>query len=136
MIRFVAYGLPRPQGSKNQFGGEASKYVKGWRATIAACAAGAHAGALIRGPVKVTYRFYYPRPADHFGRRKGEPYLKPGAPGYPMGREGDLDKLQRAVNDAISGVIWKDDKQVVMIGEGSGRFYGEPARVEVEVTEI
>lgn len=54
------------------------------------------------GPVRVSATFLFRRPAS----------VTPGS--YPVGREGDLDKLQRSLGDALTlaGAI-KDDRLVV-----------------------
>lgn len=137
VIRFVAYGLPKPQGSKRHVGHGVmveSSAVKPWRATISAAAAGAIApgNGIARGPLRVRYAFFFPRPKAHFTKRG----MRPDAPSHAIGAQGDLEKLIRAVNDAIAGVVFADDKQVAEIAEGTGKFYGEPARVEVEVEEL
>ena len=45
----------------------------------------------------------------------------------------DVDNLLKAVMDAISGIVYEDDKQIVSV-RGEKR-YGYPARVEVEICE-
>ena len=42
----------------------------------------------------------------------------------------DLDKLHRAVMDALKGILYIDDAQVVEF-YGSGKYYGLPERVEI-----
>jgi hypothetical protein len=49
------------------------------------------------------------RPRDHFGARGT---VKPSAPKYPATTP-DIDKLARALLDALTGVLVLDDKQVV-----------------------
>lgn len=52
------------------------------------------------------------RPASHYGRKKGQPYLKPDAPRSHTGR-GDADNFAKAVLDALTRLsLWKDDGQV------------------------
>ena len=43
-------------------------------------------------------------------------------------------KLARAVEDALTGIVWRDDAQIV--DEQLSKVYGEPARVEVDVAEL
>ena len=62
----------------------------------------------------VTLTFRMPRPKSHYwtGRRAHE--LRPDAPTWHTSRP-DVDKLTRAVLDALSGVWWVDDSQVAMV---------------------
>lgn len=61
-------------------------------------------------PVSVTLRFHFARPKGHF-RRDGT--FKPSAPAY-FTRTPDLDKVVRAVLDAITNAgLWDDDAQVI-----------------------
>lgn len=123
-VAFEAFGRPVPQGSMRSLGkGRPSVHsnkalLLPWRQTIAVAAASgatAHGWDRTPGPVKVTARFFFDRPLGHY-TKKG---LRPGAPVVPFGRGvGDLDKLVRAVLDAIgdSGAVWLDDSQVVAVG--------------------
>jgi Holliday junction resolvase RusA-like endonuclease len=46
----------------------------------------------------------------------------------------DVDKLMRAVFDALSGVVFEDDAQVV---EGSfKKAFGSPARMDVRIETL
>jgi Holliday junction resolvase RusA-like endonuclease len=58
--------------------------------------------------VRVAFRL--PRPKGHYGRRG----LRPSAPAYPNVMP-DLDKLARAILDALTGIVWRDDAQVVRL---------------------
>lgn len=65
-------------------------------------------------PMMLELVFWFPRPASHFGKRKGKQYLKPSAPLQPISaRLGDIDKLCRAVLDSLTSVVYHDDRQVV-----------------------
>jgi Holliday junction resolvase RusA-like endonuclease len=81
---------------------------------------------LLEGPLVLEFVFFRPRPAAHFGRRG----LRPSAPEFPTTRP-DVLKLARAVKDALTGVVWRDDAQVV--DERLAKRFEEPARVEVRV---
>jgi crossover junction endodeoxyribonuclease RusA len=99
-------GRPAPQGSKRHVGGgrlvESSKAVGPWRTVVAWHAAQAFTGAPLDGPLRISLVFVMPRPA-------GTP--KKSTP--PAIKRPDLDKLTRAVFDALSGVVWNDDSQAV-----------------------
>lgn len=116
-------GRPAPQGSKRHLGNgimvEASKAVKPWRVDVA-WAVRAHFPTPLDGPVRLELEFVMPRP-------KSAP--KRSTP--PAVKRPDLDKLARAVLDAITGVVVSDDSQIVElvaskriaeIGERSGLY--------------
>lgn len=71
-----------------------------------------HIGSLIEGPVGLSLTFRLIRPANHHGTGKNKGKLKPSAPHWPVTTP-DLDKLARAVLDALTGVAYRDDAQVV-----------------------
>jgi crossover junction endodeoxyribonuclease RusA len=109
----VVLGKPVPQGSKRVFNGHVvevnSVALNDWRREIRqSFAALGREPAL--GPVCVTLDFFFARPAGHYGK-KG---LRPSAPSLP-GVRPDLDKLVRAVLDALTGVAFRDDAQVVTL---------------------
>lgn len=43
-------------------------------------------------------------------------------------------KLARAAEDALTGILWRDDAQIC--DEVIRKRYGEPARVEIEVRTL
>lgn len=57
-------------------------------------------------------KFYLSRPVAHFGSGKNSEILKPNAPQAPT-KKPDLTKLIRPVEDALKGLFWKDDSQIV-----------------------
>lgn len=140
MIEFTVYGTPAPAGSKKGFplrakGGKIvgvrltddSKRSKPWQAAVTAEAAEAMTGReLLRGPIEVSFRFYVRRPKGHFGKRG----LRPSAPAYPTVKP-DVLKLARAVEDALTGVVYSDD--ALIVDEQLAKRYGEPERAEVRI---
>lgn len=89
---------------------------------------------LLRGePIEVWTRFYTRRPKSHYGTGRNADVLKPSAPERPITKP-DKDKLERRVLDALTGVIYADDGQVVG-GESSKWFaVGDmPAQTEIVV---
>lgn len=67
----------------------------------------------IEGPVLLGVTFHLARPKGHFGTGKNSRVIKDSAPKYPTSKP-DLTKLVRCVEDALRGLAWKDDSQVVM----------------------
>lgn len=153
VITFTVRGTPAPQGSKRAFRNrhsgrialvESSRRVAPWRsdvrdAAVATIAAhpehGRHSAIPFHGPVAVDLAFRLPRPKGHYGSGRNARVLRPSAPLAPAGKP-DLDKLVRAVFDALSGLVWADDAQVVALY--TEKLYadeGFPAGVEVRVRE-
>ncbi len=86
------------------------------------------------GAVVVSLTFRLPRPPSSV-RRDGTPRAR--AEPWPLKkRSGDLDKLQRPVLDALTGIAWSDDAQVVGVAATKEWATRERrAGVEVVVTE-
>jgi Holliday junction resolvase RusA-like endonuclease len=115
-------GLPKPAGSKRVFlvgkGAERRPVVtddsgaagRDWRASVQDAIARAHRADPLEGPLDVCFYFVVPRPRGHF-RADGRT-LRPSAAPYPTARP-DVSKLVRAVEDAATGLLWRDDSQLV-----------------------
>lgn len=112
MIEFVVYSDPLPKGSARAFVPKgwtrpvitsATKGLKDWERKIAAAAQMKASGTLLIGPVRLTIRFVLTRPKS-LPKKTTDHTKRP-----------DLDKLIRGATDALTGVIWKDDSQVVSI---------------------
>ena len=52
----------------------------------------------------------------------------------PITRTGDLDNLFKAISDALNGVAYDDDSQI--IDATIRKFYGEQARAEITIREV
>src|SRR5574343_627316 len=141
IAKFTVPGLPRPGGSKKAFFNrhtgrahivDTSKYVKDWRAAVAAVAYEATKDSLccpVRGALTLVVTLYLPRPKSHY-RANGE--VKVSAPPYPVTKP-DTTKLLRSTEDALTGIVWKDDSQIVE--QFICKKYGEKPRAEIEVLE-
>lgn len=108
LVVFVL-GRPAPQGSKRYLGRgvvveSAAKTLAPWRADIReAVLATWGQRPPLAGPLHVELDFVLPRPAS--APKRSTP---------PAVRRPDLDKLVRAVLDALgSAGVWRDDSQVV-----------------------
>ena len=90
------------------------KAGKDWRADVRAVAAenwGPREP--FAGKMYVTMDFYFARPKSHYGTGKNAAVLKPSAPPRDEHlQDPDALKLARAVEDALTKVIWKDDNQL------------------------
>ena len=117
-ISFVVYSRAAPQGSKKSLGNgimvESSRRVKPFRQDVRFAALDQiPSGWPMDAPMRASYRFHFKRPQSHL-TSKGN--LTKSAPSYPTGRMvGDLDKLIRATCDALTGIAYHDDSQVVEI---------------------
>ena len=143
MIGFTVLGEPKPAGSKRAFRNphtdriamvdSSGKAGKDWRRAVAEAGREAHHGPLLRGALSVQFLFYRPRPKSHYRTGKNAGLLRDSAPRDPITRP-DVLKLARAAEDALTGVVWHDDAQIV--SEHLYKCYGEPARLVVQIEEI
>lgn len=153
-VRFSVAGTPVPQGSKVarvvgkciKVGGQyavlgaravmteisdmktktrPSGALTRWREAIALVAARAHQGEPFEGPVELWCEFVLPRPKSHWTKSGRLTKSAPRYPGKP-----DLSKLVRAVEDALTGIVYRDDAQVVSYGDTSKRYAGMTAEGE------
>lgn len=143
-ISFTVFGEAAPAGSKSATvrGGRAfmfdnSKRSRPWKGTVAAAAGHEmtreRGGLLLEGPLFVELVFYRPRPRVHFGTGRNDGVLKTSAPEWPTSKP-DVLKLARAVEDAMIGIVYRDDSSIVV--ERIEKRFGEPARLEVHVSTI
>lgn len=136
VIDITVPGVPQQQGSKNQFGGESNaKSLKPWRASVAdkAREAFTYSSALIREPVILYVLFRYPRPKGHYRTGKNAHVLRDDAPAF-KDTAPDLDKLLRAVGDALTGVVISDDKLIVRVD--ASKVYAEFAGADITVRTL
>ena len=132
-IEFFVEGVPAPQGSKRHVGRgiliESSKRVKPWRSDVriaAQEARGDRSPAPKPRPIYLTLTFWFPRPKSHYGTGRNASILKLSAP-TSMTVKPDIDKLERAILDALTGVLWEDDSQVVHLAATKG--YAPPGEL-------
>lgn len=136
-LSFVVHGTPAPAGSKRAFfrGGraivvDANKKARPWKDQVAQVAGSFMEGRqLLQGPLELTLRFFVHRPKGHFATSGA---VRAAAPRYPAVRP-DVLKLARGVEDALSGVVYRDDSQIVV--ETLTKEYG-PERVEIVVRQL
>lgn len=141
-LRFTVPGRPQSKGSKTarpvrQTDGttrwvvtERNPNIKSWEAQIRHAASYYAHGPLVRHAVAVELNFIFARPRSHYGTGRNALRLKPSAP-QEMTTTPDVDKLARAVLDALTGILWADDSQVTALGVR--KVYGEPERLEIAV---
>lgn len=159
-IRIVVPGKAEPAGSKTSFipksndlifrlvaastpdqvkaalGGlranvvDANSKSSGWKQAVAWHAVEQFKGSPLTGPLDVEVMFVMPRLKSHYGSGRNSALLKDSADLYPAVRP-DTTKLWRGVEDALTGIVWIDDGQVV--NQAIQKRYGDHPRVEIRV---
>lgn len=140
MLELVVYGTPVPAGSKRAFtrkgGGvgvedTAENRMKPWRAALQAAAGDAMSGhELLQGPLSLHVEFHLARPKGHYGARG----LRPSAPTHPTVKP-DTTKLLRGLEDALTGIVWRDDAQIVT-QHAEKRYATGPEHVRIKVAQL
>lgn len=123
-VAFEVAGRPEPAGSKRAFMKPGARFPvvvddnpksKGWKRVVANTARGAmlkQRMALIEGPVWISMVFRVRRPAGHF-RTDGVTLSAEGNRHLFPTKKPDALKLARAVEDALTGIVYKDDAAIV-----------------------
>lgn len=115
MISFTVLGIPKPQGSKRayvnkhtgraQLVDQAGAPLQDWRVDVQQAAIIAMDGRPPYDcPIYISLRFHLQRPKSHPKNRQTWPATRP-----------DIDKLARAVLDALTHICFHDDGQVVFL---------------------
>jgi len=132
-LTFTVYGTPKPQGSMRGFRHRTTgkvivtsdnKRLKPWRQQLSETALHARGPGVElcqSYPVRIDLVFYFRRPKS--AKKRIGMTVKP-----------DLDKLQRAVFDALKGILIHDDAQITSVT--ARKHYGDPERVEITVEEL
>lgn len=132
-LSFTVYGIPQPQGSAKAFYVPKLKRavitsdnakLKPWRQEVTAAALAAmnsNGVALVESgrPVHIEARFIFQKPKSA-RKHAFEKTTKP-----------DMDKLLRALFDALTGSVFDDDAQVTK--STIEKLYGMPSRAEITV---
>ena len=141
-ISFTVLGKPQPQGSMKGFvlPGKDGKKPRailtsdntkmkpyrqqvGWAALDARAKAG-HNGLFAEKQVAVgvEMKFYFERPQS-ISKKRIHISVKP-----------DIDKICRSTIDAMTGVIFADDAQIIQLV--ASKYYGIPERAEITITNL
>jgi Holliday junction resolvase RusA-like endonuclease len=132
-LEFSVPGIPIPQGSKTRWGSEDNPHTKPWRETVAREAVEASPDGPFLGPVAVRVDFVFPRPKAHYRSGRYAAVLRDDAPVW-VTRAPDLDKLQRAIGDALAGFLVRDDAQIA--AWDTRKLYGSPPRADITLTTL
>ena len=133
MIKINVPGVPVPQ-ARPRFTRSGHVYeptkCKDYKAVVSIAARAAMKGKEpITGPVVVYCRFIFPVPKGWTKAKKKEAM---GGVSRPLKRP-DGDNLEKLVWDALTGIVWSDDAQIVQWA--GAKWYGNPETV-VKVIEI
>jgi len=134
----IPYGQPRPLASArySKASGKWHGHVhddkehpnQTWKATVRRFVKDA-GWPQLAGAVEMELEFVFKRPGGHVGKRG----LKPSAPVDHI-QKPDLDNLEKSVKDALNGVAWLDDCQVVSVVKVKRWARpGEPCGLHLEI---
>jgi Holliday junction resolvase RusA-like endonuclease len=132
VFEFFVEGDPKPAGSKSIGRNkktnrmvifDACKTSKKWKKAVKDTAVAKFGKPQMTGVVELEVYFFMPRPKSHLGTGKNSNLLRPSAPKHHLSKP-DVTKLLRGTEDALSGVIWKDDDQI--ISQSCGKIYTLP----------
>lgn len=136
VICIEVLGKAEPVGSKKGFrvGGhvritDANPRAAGWMNDVRLAASAQYDGPLLMGPIELEVEFEIARPKSHYGKRG----LLPSAPAHHL-KAPDTTKLLRGTEDALKGIIWRDDSQVVR-QTASKRYTDGAARTTIKIRE-
>lgn len=139
ITRFLVHDVPAPGGSKRAFRHwrtgkmvvvDDAKHNREWRASVAAAGIQAYRGKPVTCALVVEMTFTLLRPKSHFVNPRSRDRLRASAALLPTGRP-DLLKLGRSTEDALTGIVWRDDAQIV--AEKMTKRYGPNPGAEIAV---
>ena len=146
VIKFFVVGIPKPAGSKRVFVNkktmraivtdDSGQAGTDWRGDVKAVALRVMDTPPIAGPVYLDLEFRFPRPQSHISKTKAGKRLKASAPYFHTNKP-DTTKLIRGVEDSLTGIVWRDDSQVVT--QSAHKRYcnlDEQPGVYVEIQEL
>lgn len=125
---------------------DANPKSKEWKATVAKAAADAQWKKHIRrhpthsdkfyGPCKIEMTFYIQRPKYHYRKGKYAGVIKDKYKDcFPTGKP-DAVKLARGTEDALTGIVYRDDSQNVTVISMKRWADDRPIGAEIHVEEI
>jgi Holliday junction resolvase RusA-like endonuclease len=141
-LSFFIPGLPQPGGSKRAFMKKGMKFpvvvddnpkAADWKRTVSHFAHTIRPSVPSSAPLAVDFTFVMPRPASHFGSGRNAGILKASAPAFPT-KKPDCTKLIRSTEDALTGIMWVDDAQIV--DQHGRKVFGDQIGAHITVKEL
>lgn len=136
-VRFQVFGKAEPKGSARGFvlmkAGKKpravvtsdNKNLRSWADSVRYAAQDAAAGGIFfDGPVQLQIAFTFSRPKSVSAKKRPFMTTRP-----------DTSKLVRGAEDALNGILWKDDAQVIAI-IATKAYVDGPGGAVVTVTEV
>jgi Holliday junction resolvase RusA-like endonuclease len=109
-----------------------AKYNAEWKQRVKLYARLAYKGSPLTGALLAKVTFVMQRPKSHYGTGKNAHVLKATAPHYHTTRP-DSTKLFRSTEDALTGIIWVDDGQVM---QEVRKIYGDEPGVHITIEAL
>lgn len=86
----------------------------------------------LRGPLALSVKCYFEPP-----KRKSRRWREQALSGLRRpAKKPDLSNCIKNIEDVANGRLWFDDSQIVELLPGTGKYYGSPARWEIEVIPL
>lgn len=82
------------------------------------------------GPICLELFCVFPRPKNHYRTGRNSHLLKESAPYWYAGTP-DADNILKFVGDALNGIFWKDDRQ--LLPNGIWTIYGSPPGIYLRI---
>jgi len=115
-VRFIKNGRAYPDRGKAQYVNALRLYVMAHPPT-----------AILQGPLSLSADFIWPYPKSWGKKKRMGIHAKATRP--------DIDNLVKPLKDAMTGVVFQDDAQVVRY-ERIGKYYGPQAAIHITVWEL
>jgi len=111
------------------------KFLPGWRKDVARQAKEQYNGEYLTGPLICSYIFRFPFRKGDFGTGANSNKLKASAPKHHTTFP-DLTKIIRSTEDALTGIVWEDDKQVIGFKQCKKCYSTEEPGVVIKVYRV
>ena len=145
ILEIFVPGKPAPAGSKRGFYNKkanrvimtpASDKQKPWQESVRWAFKQQYDRMVpLASPLSLTIKFCELRLSSHYGTGRNAGKLKPSAPEYPYRTQtGDLTKLVRAVEDALEGLAFVNDRRFVK--SSAEKVYADHCGAYIKIEEL
>ena len=136
IIKFIVYGDAISRKNKiaiNKYSHKPYMYKAAdserWENSVTGQALKYKPDKLISGEIKLGMKFYRSVPKSTSNKKRElmlNNIIRPA-------KKPDLDNLIKSLKDSLKGVFFVDDSQIIEYLTGTGKYYSEIPRVEIEV---